>query len=69
MDIDFKVRKVNPPAALEVMSEEMVASNPIALPSNASCIAAIEASHANNNEPWITGRARRDCSTSLYMRQ
>ena len=66
MQIDFDIAKINKPAQIQEMSEEIIASNPIALPSNATAKATIAKNQAEDGKPWIVGRATRDCDNAIW---
>ena len=66
MKIDFDIEKLHPTADLQEMSAEMIASNPIAQPTNDEARALIEKFNANGHERWIIGRAERDCADAIW---
>ena len=65
MAMTFDMAEIHPPAKLEEISEEMLASNPIAEPSNDAAKALIAKTNAEGGKPWIIGRATRDCDAAI----
>lgn len=51
---------------LEPISEEMMATNPIARPTNEYSKEIIDKFNASDGEGWIIGRATRDCAAAIW---
>lgn len=63
--IDFDIEKLHPVSDLQEVSEDMIASNPIAQPTSKESKALIDKFNDGHGH-WIIGRAERDCEAAIW---